>query len=41
MTTLDEGLARMAAWVKRHGARASQEFDGIEVDKNFPKAWQK
>jgi UDP-glucose 4-epimerase len=41
MTTLDEGLARMAAWVKRHGARTSQEFDGIEVDKNFPKAWQK
>ncbi len=36
---LDEGLARMAAWVRRHGARASQEFDGIEVTKNFPAAW--
>lgn len=36
---LDEGLARMAAWVKQHGARASQEFGPIEVTRNFPKAW--
>ncbi|MEZ4867718.1 MAG: NAD-dependent epimerase/dehydratase family protein [Caldilineaceae bacterium] len=37
--TLDEGLQRMARWVKQHGARRSQEFGGIEVTKNFPKAW--
>jgi UDP-glucose 4-epimerase len=37
--TLEEGLGRMAAWVKQHGARMSKEFDGIEVTKNFPKAW--
>lgn len=37
--SLDEGLARMAAWVKVHGARASKPFSGIEVTKNFPKAW--
>jgi UDP-glucose 4-epimerase len=37
--TLDEGLRAMAAWVKTHGARASQEFSDIEVMKNFPKAW--
>lgn len=37
--TLDEGLWQMAQWVKRHGARRSQEFKGIEVMKNFPKAW--
>ena len=37
--TLDEGLFRMAGWVKEHGARTSQKFDGIEVAKNFPKAW--
>lgn len=37
--TLEEGLARMATWVKAHGARASQEFKEIEVTKNFPKAW--
>ena len=36
---LEDGLARMALWVKRHGARSSQEFEGIEVTKNFPAAW--
>jgi UDP-glucose 4-epimerase len=37
--TLEDGLRRMAAWVKKHGARSSQPFDNIEVIKNFPKAW--
>ncbi len=37
--SLDEGLHRMAAWVKQHGARSSKVFEGIEVTKNFPKAW--
>ncbi len=37
--TLEEGLAEMANWVKQHGARASTKFKGIEVEKNFPKAW--
>ncbi|HMO56636.1 MAG TPA: NAD-dependent epimerase/dehydratase family protein [Roseiflexaceae bacterium] len=37
--TLDEGLANMAAWVRTHGARSSSRFEGIEVEKNFPKAW--
>jgi UDP-glucose 4-epimerase len=36
---LDEGLGRMADWVKRHGARTSQRFKDIEVTKNFPQAW--
>jgi UDP-glucose 4-epimerase len=36
---LEEGLSRMATWVKQHGARRSQEFEGIEVRKNFPQAW--
>ncbi len=39
LTSLAEGVARMAAWVKEHGARQSREFEGIEVMKNFPKAW--
>jgi UDP-glucose 4-epimerase len=39
LANLDEGLARMAKWVKQHGARASQKFENIEVTKNFPKAW--
>lgn len=37
--SLAEGLKRMADWVKQHGARASKKFDGVEVEKNFPKAW--
>jgi UDP-glucose 4-epimerase len=37
--SLEDGLSRMAAWVRRHGARTSQIFEGIEVTKNFPKAW--
>lgn len=39
LATLEEGLANMAAWVKDHGARQSTEFEGVEVMKNFPKAW--
>lgn len=38
--SLEEGLCRMAEWVQQHGARASQKFEGIEVAKNFPKAWR-
>jgi UDP-glucose 4-epimerase len=36
---LEEGLMRMASWVKQDGAKTSQKFQGIEVTKNFPKAW--
>ncbi|OGO25496.1 MAG: UDP-glucose 4-epimerase [Chloroflexi bacterium RBG_16_52_11] len=39
LVTLVSGLARMATWVKQHGARSSQKFDDIEVHKNFPQAW--
>lgn len=37
--TLEEGLRRMAEWVRSHGARESSAFDQIEVRKNFPVAW--
>ena len=37
--SLDEGLVRMAEWVKEHGARTSKKFENIEVEKNFPSAW--
>jgi UDP-glucose 4-epimerase len=37
--SLEDGLYRMAGWVKKHGARKSQEFEHIEVMVNFPKAW--
>jgi UDP-glucose 4-epimerase len=37
--SLEEGLAEMAAWVRRHGARASKSFGHIEVMKNLPPSW--
>jgi len=37
---LEAGLERMARWVKKHGARRTRPFDGIEVRKNFPAAWR-
>jgi hypothetical protein len=36
---LEQGLEKMAAWVKKHGARKSTKFENIEIEKNFPKAW--
>ena len=39
-TPLEQGLAEMAAWVRRHGARQSLPFMGIEILKNFPASWQ-
>jgi len=39
-TSLDAGLAAMAAWVKQQGARSSTAFEGIEVTKNLPPSWQ-
>lgn len=36
---LEDGLQRMASWVKKQGARSSQSFKCIEVTKNFPLAW--
>lgn len=38
---LEEGLARMAAWVKRAGARSGQPFEQVEVKKNMPPTWAK
>ena len=39
-TTLHAGLARMAAWVRSHGARSSAPFEGIEITRQLPAAWQ-
>jgi UDP-glucose 4-epimerase len=39
-TSLQDGLAEMAAWVRRHGARESAPFTGIEILKNLPPVWQ-
>lgn len=37
--SLEQGLERMAAWIKQHGARQSKKFDAVEITKNFPQAW--
>jgi UDP-glucose 4-epimerase len=39
-TTLEEGLARMAAWARAHGARSSQRFHNIEIEKGLPPVWR-
>ena len=36
---LEEGLARMAEWVKRVGPRQSTPFAGIEITREMPRAW--
>ena len=40
-TSLREGAAKMAAWVREHGARESNVFEGLEVTKNMPPSWAK
>ena len=37
--SLEEGVARMAAWAKKTGARQGKLFEGIEVSKNLPHSW--
>jgi UDP-glucose 4-epimerase len=38
-TSLDDGLARMAAWAKAAGARQSQPFGEIEIPRGLPASW--
>lgn len=37
---LKEGIARMAAWAKKVGARQGQEFDNIEITEKLPQGWE-
>lgn len=38
-TSLDQGLARMAAWAKVVGPRVSPSFKDIEIARNLPPIW--
>ncbi len=38
---LPKGIAKMAAWVRTHGARESNVFEGVEIKKNMPSSWAK
>jgi UDP-glucose 4-epimerase len=40
-TPLEDGLRRMADWVKQAGARRSAEFTRIEIEKELPAVWKK
>ena len=40
-TPLEEGLAKMAFWVRQNGLRSSKVFNAIEIDKNLPASWKK
>lgn len=37
--SLEDGVARQAAWAKKAGARQGKPFEGIEVRKNLPPSW--
>ena len=39
-TSLENGLPKMAEWVKNHGSRTSNEFKNIEIEKNLPESWK-
>ena len=39
-TPLQDGLRRMAVWVRRHGARETPGFAAIEISKNLPEIWK-
>jgi UDP-glucose 4-epimerase len=37
--SLEDGIRRMADWVKEHGARESSVFENIEIERNMPPSW--
>jgi UDP-glucose 4-epimerase len=37
--SLKEGIAKMATWAKKVGARHSKEFDNIEITEKLPDGW--
>jgi UDP-glucose 4-epimerase len=39
--SLEEGIKRMADWVKNKGVRKSKKFANIEILKNIPSSWAK
>jgi UDP-glucose 4-epimerase len=37
---LAEGIRRMAAWVRQHGARTTPRFEALEITENLPPIWR-
>jgi len=40
-TSLDDGLARMAAWARSAGSRMGRPFEAVEVLKQLPPSWRR
>ena len=40
LTSLEEGIRRMAAWAETAGIRKSQRFKDIEIERNLPPLWR-
>ncbi|MFZ4595000.1 MAG: NAD-dependent epimerase/dehydratase family protein [Verrucomicrobiaceae bacterium] len=38
--SLQDGIKRMAAWVRSHGPATPVKFDNIEIEKNLPPSWK-
>ena len=38
--SLEDGLQRMANWVREQGPRKSKDFENIEISINLPPAWK-
>ena len=38
-TSLDTGLAKIATWVSKVGARATPIFENIEIKQKLPRSW--
>jgi UDP-glucose 4-epimerase len=39
--SLEDGVRRMVAWAKQHGARAGKPFGEIEVTRSLPPSWSR
>jgi len=37
--TLEEGVGRMATWVKQVGSRATRDFAAVEIPRGLPQGW--
>jgi UDP-glucose 4-epimerase len=39
ITSLEDGVKKMAIWAKKEGAKQSKKFENIEILKNLPPSW--
>jgi len=39
ITSLEDGVKKMALWAKKEGSKQSKKFENIEITKNLPPSW--